>query len=109
MDSIIGCSALTFCLLRHCGSRTAGEVLFCYSPKEYPEKAATTATPRKKHGVPIESAHLPCREKTRKKRSDSFHGKLMADALSQWLAEVDLKSKTYTADTLEIVPYYGTI
>ena len=32
-------------LLWPCVSRTAGEILFCYSPKEYPEKAATSATP----------------------------------------------------------------
>ena len=32
-----------------CGFRTAGEVLFCYSPKEYPEKAAPHRLPREKH------------------------------------------------------------
>ncbi len=41
-------------LVRHRGSRTAGEVLFCYSPKEYPEKAATSATPlQKTQGFPF--------------------------------------------------------
>ncbi len=39
--------------VRHCGSCTAGEVLFCYSPKEYPEKTATSATPLKKQGFPF--------------------------------------------------------
>ena len=28
-----------------CGFRTTGEALFCNSPKEYPEKTATTTTP----------------------------------------------------------------
>ncbi len=50
----------------------------------------------------------PCTS-TRKRRSDSFHGKLMAAVLPQRLVEVETKSKTYIADTLEIVPYYGTI
>ena len=42
------CSLL---LVRHCRSRTAGEALFCYSPKECPEKAATSATPLKSRGT----------------------------------------------------------
>ncbi len=33
------------CLLKHCGSRTAGEALFFYSQKKYPKKAATPTTP----------------------------------------------------------------
>ena len=32
-------------ILRDCGSRTAGEVLFCYSPKKYPKKAVATLAP----------------------------------------------------------------
>jgi hypothetical protein len=41
-------------LVRHCGIRTAGEALFCYSPKKYPKKAATTSTPlHKDAGIPI--------------------------------------------------------
>ena len=44
-------SIYLFLLARPCGSRTAGEVLFCYSPKEYPEKAATTTTPLKNRGT----------------------------------------------------------
>ena len=51
-----GFSAFLFSLIyrvlffRHCGSRTAGEVLFCYSPKEYPEKTGTLAAPLKSRG-----------------------------------------------------------
>ena len=56
-----------FNLVRHCGSRTAGEVLFCYSPKKYPKKAATTTTPLQKNtGVPIDSVPSSCCEKTRR-------------------------------------------
>jgi len=40
-------SIYDFDLFRHCGTRTAGEVLFCYSPKEYPEKAVPVRLPRK--------------------------------------------------------------
>ena len=43
--------------VRPCGSRTAGEVLFCNSPKEYPEKAATSATPLEKQGYPLRQHH----------------------------------------------------
>ena len=42
--------------VRHCGSRTAGEALFCYSQKKYPKKAvATPGAPVKDTGVPIET------------------------------------------------------
>jgi len=51
--------------IRPCGSRPTGEVLFCYSQKEYPEKAATTlVAPAKSVGVPIVVVRLPCCEKT---------------------------------------------
>ena len=43
--------------VRSCGTRTAGEVLFCNSPKEYPEKAATSATPLEKQGYPLRQCH----------------------------------------------------
>ena len=38
--------------IRHCGTRTAGESLFS-AAKKVTKKAATTAAPRKRHGVPI--------------------------------------------------------
>ena len=79
-------------LVRPCGSRTAGEVLFCNSPKEYPEKAATSAAPLEKQGFPLlqycyhaapELAHVE-----KHVHSDSWHRKPMITALPQWLAKV---------------------
>jgi len=73
-------------LVRHCGFRTAGEALFFYSQKKYPKKAATTpGAPVESTGVPIEGAQVSCCEKTRKRRSDSFHRKPMRPEYPQWL------------------------
>ena len=59
-----------WCLVRHCGSRTAGEVLFCYSPKEYPEKAvATPGAPVKDTGVPIEAQRVTCCARTHPRKA----------------------------------------
>jgi hypothetical protein len=46
-------------LVTVCGIRTAGEALFCYRPKKYPKKAATTTTPLKEaQGYPsIQHSH----------------------------------------------------
>ncbi len=60
--SLVGIFFVHF--VRFCGSRTASEVLFCNSPKKYPKKAATSATPRKKHGVPTYPVALSCCART---------------------------------------------
>ena len=45
VSDVGGFTIYKLCLPGHCGSRPAGEVLFVYSHKEYPEKAATSAAP----------------------------------------------------------------
>jgi len=71
-----------------------GELLFLLQPKQSNQKkAATTATPRKKHGVPMNSVLLSCCEKTRKQRSDSFHRKPMITKPNSWLAKVEDEAK----------------
>jgi len=49
-----------------------------------------------KTGVPIESMQSSCCEKTRRRRSDSFHRKLMITAPPQWLVEVGESQKKKT-------------
>ena len=86
----------------HCGSRTAGEVLFCYSPKEYPEKAATSAVPLEKQGFPLmQYCYHAAPELVHVEKhvySDSWHRKPMITAPPQWLAEVG-KSQQHTLKT----------
>jgi len=79
-------------LVKHCGSRPAGELLFS-AAKKVTKKAATTATPPlKSMGVPIQiQAYSAVPELTHKKHvgSDSCHGKLRINLNLNGLPEVD--------------------
>ena len=65
-----------------------GEVLFCNSPKEYPEKAVTTPdAPVKSTGVPIDVYPVSSVKKLahveKHVRSDSFHRRPMIPGIPQ--------------------------
>ena len=84
--------------VRHCGSRTAGEALFCNSPKEYPEKAATIAAPLKKtQGFPLRQHHYHAvpelAHAEQHVRSDSWHKKAHDNSTASMACQGGLRVK----------------
>jgi len=79
-----------FFLLKHCGIRTAGELLFCQQQQKSNQKnAATSAAPlQKTQGCPLKNDGCHAAPELAKNAQTCWGRRPMKTIVFQWLAEV---------------------